>query len=65
MPGESAFDMDGSESPDVGDEWKNWRVDENELESDEAADEGVTKKRKKSWKRRDDGHEMSTYLVDG
>ena len=41
--GEEACDK-GSESPDLGDEWTNWRVDDPELESDEEADEGVKKK---------------------
>ena len=43
--GESSSHMHGSESLDLGDEWTNWRVDDPELESDEAAAEGVTKKR--------------------
>ena len=37
---ESSSDMDGSESPDLGDEWRNWRVDDHNLESDEAVGEG-------------------------
>ena len=38
---ETSSDMDGSESLDLGDECRNWRVDDPERESDEAADEGV------------------------
>ena len=48
---DSASDMGESESPDLGDEWSNWRVDDPELESDEAAHEGLAKERKKNVKR--------------
>ena len=36
--------------PDVGDDWRNWRVDYLELENDETAEEEVEKSWKKSWK---------------
>ena len=34
---EALSDMDGSESPDVGDEWRTWHMDDPELERDEMA----------------------------
>ena len=40
-------DVDDSCSHNLGDEWKNWRVDDPELESDETAEKGV-KRRKRS-----------------
>ena len=46
-------DMDDSFSPDLGHEWMNWRVDYPELESDETAEEGVIKKKKKKHLRCD------------
>ena len=54
-------DMEGCESLDLGDEWRTWHMDNPELESDEAADEWVKKRRKNLWKERD----MSSNLVDG
>ena len=62
---ESSSDVDGSESPDLDDEWRNWRVDDPELESDEAADEGMKKKRSKHWESGEDSNEMSMNLADG
>ena len=32
---ESSSDMDGSQSPDLDDEWRNWRLEGTELERDE------------------------------
>ena len=62
---DSATDVDGSESPDLGEEWRSWRVDDPQLESDETADEGVKKKMKKNWKRVEFRNEMSTDPGDG
>ena len=39
---------DDSYSPDLEDEWKNLRVDDPELESEETAEEGVKKKEKEA-----------------
>ena len=39
-------DVDESEPPDLGDEWRTWQMDDPELESD-VADEGV---KKNHWK---------------
>ena len=58
---ESCSAMGGS-CPDLVVEWRNWRVDDLGPESDEAAEEGVKKKRKKFWERVD-GYEVSTNLV--
>ena len=41
---ESSSFLDGSESPDLDNEWRNWRVDDPELESDVAAEEGIRRK---------------------
>ena len=52
--------MDDSYSPDLGDEWKNWRVDDPELESDEM------KKMRKKHLRNDGGRiGMSAEPADG
>ena len=45
---ESPSDMDGSESPDLDDEWRNWRLDAPELVSDDSVEEGVNQKRRRS-----------------
>ena len=44
-------DMDDSYSPCVGDEWKNWRVDDPELESDETTEEAFKKEKEALEKR--------------
>ena len=44
-------DMDESESPSLGDEWRTWHMDNPELESDEAAEEGVKKKKEEGRER--------------
>ena len=38
---ESSSDMDGSQSPDLDDEWRNWRLEGTELERDEAVEGGM------------------------
>ena len=40
--------MDDSCARDLGDEWKNWRVDDPEPESDDTAEEGVKKEEKEA-----------------
>ena len=40
-------DMDDSYSQDLEDEWKSWRVNDSDLESDETAEEQVKLKRNK------------------
>ena len=42
--------MDDSFSPALGDDWKNWRVDDPGWESGESAEEGVNKLRERSDK---------------
>ena len=48
----TSSEIDDSVAPDLGDEWKNWRVDDREFESDESAEEGVTKEEKEAFELR-------------
>ena len=60
-----SFDMDISYSPDFGDEWKNWRVDDPALESDQTVEEGLKKKRKKHLRNGGGAIRMSAEPTDG
>ena len=51
-------------SPDLGDEWMNWRVDDIEPESDESAEEGSKKKRKKHLRYHKKAVGMSAETAD-
>ena len=58
-------DMDDSHSHDMGDEWKNWRADDANWESEESAQEEVKKKRKKHLNHIGKGIGMPVELADG
>ena len=59
-------EMDDLYSPDLGDDWKNWRVDDPELESDETAEErrGTEEEAEELEKGRD-GNDMCADPVGG
>ena len=46
-PMEVCEDLRDDDKPDLGDEWKDWNMDDQELESDDETEDNVWKKRKR------------------